>query len=244
MYNTKVRFDGDIIITDPCYIMNKDNDDKLEGLIYWWDYYSKAYKKDDGTYYMPQHEDYPDAIEVTGAEFGRLMYTGDDEISKSMALIARLEALNNNGQEPKKWFSLTFKEEHDRYRAAENAYYSVPHDDWARCNFGEDMDVLGFTHWLTDSTIYGDWSCTVYKTGGKRRRKLGEFCADAGMVGVFLLDEVLKYNPKFDYHINRTWTTALIKDFHGEIELSCPDGEEVNVIGTGNINFKSEQTGL
>lgn len=33
--------------------------------------------------------------------------------------------------------------------------------------------------------------------------KIGYFCADAGMVAVFLLDEVLKYNPDFDYHINR-----------------------------------------
>ena len=30
---------------------------------------------------------------------------------------------------------------------------------------------------------------------------LGSFCADAGMATVFLLDEVLKHNPDFDYHI-------------------------------------------
>lgn len=34
-------------------------------------------------------------------------------------------------------------------------------------------------------------------------KNIGGFCADAGMVAVFLLDEVLKYNPNFDYHINR-----------------------------------------
>lgn len=92
---------------------------------------------------------------------------------------------------------------------------------------------------------------------------LGYFCADAGLVGVFLLDEVLKLNPKFDYHINRPWTTTLIKDFDGDIELThrttkvpaydpityqeigtLTDESEVSVIGKGNINFYTTQTGL
>lgn len=86
---------------------------------------------------------------------------------------------------------------------------------------------------------------------------MGEFCADAGLVAVFLLDEVLKYNPNFDYHTERPWTTTLIKDFDGDIELSvvpftyidedtneeCEDSE-VRVVGTGNINFYTTQTGF
>jgi hypothetical protein len=72
---------------------------------------------------------------------------------------------------------------------------------------------------------------------------LGEFCADTSLVGVFLLSEVLKYNPNFDYHIKRPWTTTLIKDFDGHVEIISDDGG-VHVVGTGNINFKTEQTGL
>ncbi len=74
--------------------------------------------------------------------------------------------------------------------------------------------------------------------------KIGEFCADAGMVAVFKLDEILKYNPDFDYHINRPWTTTVIKDFVGKI--SCvhyyptEDGEpRVAIAGEGNYNFFS-----
>lgn len=62
---------------------------------------------------------------------------------------------------------------------------------------------------------------------------------------VFLLDEVLKYNPNFDYHINRLWTTTLIKDFDGEVEYYIDDAEgEAHIIGTGNVNFFTTQTGF
>lgn len=66
--------------------------------------------------------------------------------------------------------------------------------------------------------------------------------ADAGMVAVFLLDEVLKYNPDFDYHINREWTTTLIKDFDGEINYYVDD--DAHIIGVGNVNFFTTQTGF
>lgn len=74
--------------------------------------------------------------------------------------------------------------------------------------------------------------------------KIGYFCADAGMVAVFLLDEVLKYNPDFDYHINREWTTTLIKDFDGEINYYVDDEDDAHIIGVGNVNFFTTQTGF
>lgn len=68
------------------------------------------------------------------------------------------------------------------------------------------------------------------------------------MVGVFLLDEVLKYNPDFNYHIERPWTTTLIKNFDGEIDFEIvfhSNGDNsVSVVGRGNINFETRQTGF
>ena len=133
-------------------------------------------------------------------------------------------------------------------------------DDWKKCGFGAEMEQLGITHYMTRDTIYGDWSCTVFNTD--TRRKIGSFCADAGLVSVFLLDEVLKYNPAFDYHINRKWTTALIKNFKGIVQFVVEEepyeykGEQhfdycVRVVGHGinkrsgkPINFVGRQTGL
>ena len=230
MYNTPVQFDGDIIITDPCYIMNHDNDDPTP-IPAWWDFLSKAAGETfDGTtrYNYPKPEDYPDCREATAADFP------EDSASGIVFLLNQLSG-------KKTLISETLKAEEKAYHAAQQAYYALPHDDWDRCGCGENMEALGLKTFLCDSTIYGDWSCTVFDQDS--RTKIGEFCADSGQVAVFLLDEVLAYNPKFNYHIERKWTTALIQDFHGTVELHC-DGDEVTVVGKGNINFVGKQTGF
>ena len=74
------------------------------------------------------------------------------------------------------------------------------------------------------------------------------------LVSVINLDEVLKYNPDFDYHINKPWTTTLVKNFKGTVqfvvEMECGIFN-VKVIGNGvdkengePINFEGLQTGL
>ena len=133
-------------------------------------------------------------------------------------------------------------------------------DDWGRCEYGENMEALGITHYMTRDTIYGDWSCSVYNSDN--HRKIGDFCADAGLVSVFLLDDVLKYNPSFDYHINRKWTTALIKNFKGAVQFVVEEEQyqfegkdytdyNVKVVGRGinkrsgkPMNFVGLQTGF
>ena len=139
--------------------------------------------------------------------------------------------------------------------------YICKDEDWEKCEYGENMEALEIKNYICRDTLYGDWSCTTFNSD--TGEKIGEFCADAGMVAVFLLDEVLKYNPEFDYHINRPWTTTLIEDFDGEAEFEVVHSEgeyeedteywnkgdkwendEVQVIGKGNINFVGKQTGL
>ena len=118
-------------------------------------------------------------------------------------------------------------------------------DDWDKCCCGDAMEELGIKHYMCRDTIYGDWSCTTYNSDTKEA--IGEFCADAGLVAVFLLDEVLKYNPEFDLWKARPWTATLIKDFDGEVDFEVreiDDDFEVSVVGRGNINFETRQTGL
>ena len=133
--------------------------------------------------------------------------------------------------------------------------------DWGKCGYGDNMKALGIENYLCRDTIYGDWSCTTFNSDTKEA--IGEFCADAGMVAVFLLDEVLAYNPDFDFYETKPWTTTLIKDFEGDIEINIIhiegvydddtewhskgdkwEDNEVRVIGKGNINFETHQTGL
>ena len=139
--------------------------------------------------------------------------------------------------------------------------YICKDNDWFKCEYGKYMERLGIKNYISRDTIYGDWSCTTFNSDTKE--PIGEFCADAGMVAVFLLDEVLKYNPGFDYHTERPWTTTLIKNFDGEVnfEIIHTEGvyeedtkwwekgdkwenDSVQVVGHGNINFVVKQTCL
>ena len=228
MYNVPVRFDGDIIITDPCYIINHDNDDKTP-MPSWWDYLSKTTSEViDGItfYYRPEPKDYPDCRAKT--------------LSDCRNSIEEVELVYLSYPNDPIMFSPTLQMEEDAYDEATQRWCDEDHNDWDRCG-GANFEVLGITTYLNGSTIYGDWSCTTYNTD--TREPIGEFCADAGMVAVFLLDEVLRYNPDFNYHIERPWTTTLIKDFHGTVELHLED-DEVTVVGKGNVNFIGTQTGL
>ena len=153
-------------------------------------------------------------------------------------------------------------------RAEHHGTQPLTDNDWDACNYGSNMECLGIYHYMTSDTLYGDWGCTVYNTDTKE--DIGNFCADAGLVSVFLLDEVLKYNPDFDYHKERKWTTTLIPDFKGVVQFVVDHEEGVyaedseywkagdkweeytfHVVGHGfnkktrkAINFRSAQTSL
>ena len=158
------------------------------------------------------------------------------------------------------------------YKAALDYYFSESrkYDDWDKCDFGENMEVLGIHNYISESTIYGDWSCTTYQTEKKPKKLLedilqtlkdgiredlaafdegeaiGSFCADSGYVGVFLLDEILEYNPKWESWIKEhSWCATIINDFEGEVEYYIDKvNGEAHIVGTGNINFYTAQTGL
>lgn len=138
-------------------------------------------------------------------------------------------------------FTTEQMEEYKKFEAERDEWRKNNPDDWRVCEYGDNMEKLGIKTYLTNSTEYGDWSCTTYEEG--TGKKLGGFCADAGLVSVFLLDEVLKYNPDFDYHINRPHTTTLIMDFDGDVEITHRN-DEVSVVGVGNVNFYTTQTGF
>lgn len=238
-----MEFEGDIIITDPCYIMKKKPE--IGKYPFWKDYFSYEDEKQ-----------YPDYIKMTNEEIEERK-----EEDSHFEILMRID--------PKAAYSSKqYKEENERYEKALENYREANLSDWELCNCGSKMEVLGIHNYITRDTLYGDWSCTTYNLDTKE--PIGEFCADAGLVSVFLLDEVLKYNPDFDYHLNRLWTTTLIKNFKGTIQFVVKEikgafdetteyykkGEtwidyEVEVIGHGidtvtgqPLNFVGNQTGL
>lgn len=153
-------------------------------------------------------------------------------------------------------------------RAEHHGTKSLTDDDWESCDYGSNMEALGIKKYMTRDTLYGDWSCTTFNTD--TGEPIGEFCADAGLVSVFDLSEVLAYNPDFDYHIQRKWTTTLIENFKGTVQFVVKhvkgvhedttewwnkgdewEDYEVEVVGHGinkvtgdPINFVGRQTGF
>lgn len=209
-----MRFKGDIIITDPCYIMRAE----YHG--------TKPLTKDDW-----RACDYGNNMEALGiknyltssTEYGDWSCTTVKDDIKSQAAISEMNKLYFEFYRKYNFTGLNPEEKEQLYKEYEEARAKIDTKD-----------------------------CVI-----------GNFCADAGLVSVFLLEEVLTYNPDFDYHINRPWTTTLIKDFDGDIEITHRETtqseildeeeaeehaeeykREVSVVGKGNINFYTTQTGF
>lgn len=153
-------------------------------------------------------------------------------------------------------------------RAEHHGTKPLTDNDWAACGYGSNMEALGINTYMTRDTIYGDWSCTTFNSD--TNEPIGEFCADAGLVSVFLLDEILKYNPDYDDHIKNKCASTWIRDFKGTVQFVVvhtegiyesttdwhPAGEKwedfsVEVVGHGinkvtgePINFVGKQTGF
>lgn len=124
------------------------------------------------------------------------------------------------------------------------ALYDKAYEKWDKENPEDDIDDLpnlGFTNFMIHNTLYGDWSCTTFS---EDNQKLGTFCADAGLVGVFLVDEVLKYNPSFKEEIDEKSIVTIIPNFEGNIQFQKIDENTLIVKGTGNVNFFTKQTGF
>ena len=254
-YNKPMRFDGDIIITDPCYIMNEDTKPDYSTSPNWWDFYSKAYVEQEipyVKYHYPDASEYEDARIPTFEEFCKMEhFPDDDDFYTEETKVALYEFHVINAKKPM-MYSETFEKEKAAYNKAQYEWNEKNITDWELCGFGEVMENLGIQNSLVAGTIYGDWSCTTYQlnpTPTSDYKILGHFCADAGLVGVFLLDEVMKYNPKYKDITDATHCVTLIRDFHGEVSINIIhddeyDEDEVRVVGTGNINFETRQTGL
>lgn len=161
-----IHFEGDLIITDPCYItkdLNRSSEPK------WQDFHK-----------YPSMRDYPD-------------------------------------YDAKKDHSDMFSEEYIKFNRACDEWNESHPSDWETCNYGMYMDKLGIIHFMSHNTLYGDWGCTTYDVTNKDHPKaIGQFCADAGMVIVADLKEVLEYNPEFKKELGR-FTCTTVKDFKGEV---------------------------
>lgn len=218
-----MRFDGDIIITDPCYIFGEKN---------WIDIYNHYKEK------LPKY-----------------MAPNENKIGFYKEEIATFEAFIKTpmGQKQQEGYDSLIEKYQKRIEQLNKEENFVAHDD-LRYPVYNCLDYLGFSVDIFGDTLCGDWSASVFNTD--TGEKMGDFCADAALYCVLLLDEAMKYNAeKVKELLQRKWCVARINDFHGDISVELKDkeyeydGEKrmdtiVEIVGTGNINFIARQTGF
>lgn len=74
---------------------------------------------------------------------------------------------------------------------------------------------------------------------------LGSFCADAGMVCVVYLEDILKFNPNFkQWASEHPRCATIIENFNGNVEYEIDKHGAAHIVGTGNINFYTSQSGF
>lgn len=129
-------------------------------------------------------------------------------------------------------------------------------DDFLRSYHAFEMDILGFKKFILRECLYKCWSCVTDNTD--TNEPIGMFSTNGRRMGVFLLDEILKYNPKFDEHLKSSSSATFIKNFKGTVQFVVTryDGIEkngfaVNVVGHGKdkvtgkpINFATRPAEL
>lgn len=72
----------------------------------------------------------------------------------------------------------------------------------------------------------------------RRRNTIGRFYSDSGCYGVFLLDDVLRYNSDFLTKYGN-WCYTIVPDFIGDIEVYDDSNNNFHIIGVGNKTFYS-----
>lgn len=263
--NVRIKYSTDIFseplsfayhFRDVCNIINK-----LEEALNYADYeepkecFSKVHIENEDIIitdpcYIFKHMSYEEENEISNKVRQEI---GKEKMFEDFSLAAKLELDTKN---------LTHKQLLGEYNAlCEYKEYKKEYDKkFDEClskyrNSCHDLTKLGFTDYIENNTYYGDWSCTTFETDENgeviENNALGQFCADSGMVAVLKLSEVLKHNPDFNYHIEKPWTTTLIKNFTGDVWLkkTIVKGEMytfvvLNVIGKGTTNFITKQTGM
>jgi hypothetical protein len=118
--------------------------------------------------------------------------------------------------------------------------YIATLSDWDKCSCGNNLPVIGFENFLADSTLCGDWECYIIDD---KNKQIGHITADSGQVGVFMMDEVKKYDRKiYEFIKQNKHDVCIICNFHGDIqfyESIQDDIEYTKIKGVGNINFQN-----
>lgn len=106
-------------------------------------------------------------------------------------------------------------------------------EDWQKCNWGKHMEKIGINHFLYVD-YEEDCPTVVSDTGAK----LGSFCTDSCAIVVMYLEDLIKYNPAFNQHIEYPENWTIMQDFVGKVTIKIIKGDK-HIIGIGNVSFNT-----
>lgn len=114
-------------------------------------------------------------------------------------------------------------------------------EDWDKCARGNKMEMLGLNTYVTMLHVQPDMNWTIIQPGVTEDKPfiaIGKFHVNTGNASVFLLDELLAYNPDYD-HTKDQRLVAIIPHFNGNIKVMYKHdvGPEVaTIIGSNATN--------
>lgn len=230
-----MKFKGTIIITDPCYIIKKYQKPKFST----WPGLEEVKGNTPFTNYTEKQRQAYEKYQKACNEF----YKKYDDWSKCH-YGKNMEALGITHYITKDtlygdWSCTTY--------SANNPKKIV--DDLAEIDkyFNDKYEEYGGYKVITDEQYKSLRSeCDIKQDAlNLKTKNIGYFCADAGLVSVFLLDEVKKYNPEIEKWIaEHRRCVTIIEDFDGNIEYYVDKANDAHIIGTGSLNFFTTQTEL
>ena len=110
--------------------------------------------------------------------------------------------------------------------------------DWEKCHYGEALDTLGISTYLT--LPHAD-CCGTVLINTDTNEMLGDFASDSDMISVVLLSELLAYNIDALKKTHPDCYT-IIQNFHGTVKaVTLPDDDDQywKLVGEGNLRFES-----
>lgn len=110
--------------------------------------------------------------------------------------------------------------------------------DWEKCHYGDALDALGISTYLTFP--HGDCGGSVL-INPDTDEILGEFASDSCQISVVLLSELLSYDADALKRVHPSCYT-IIQDFHGSVKAEVvPDDVDQywKLVGEGNIRFET-----
>ena len=119
--------------------------------------------------------------------------------------------------------------------------------DWDTSDYGKHLENIGFHNVIVSDMGYQYGSYSVYESS--TNSFIGQFCSDSGLIGVFNLDEILRYDEDFDKFNTMPWAVCFIPNYVGTIAfINNNDGKgiesDIRIVGTGNMKFYSKQRGF